>query len=518
MKKFLITFQEMIEEKAKSNKISTEIKERTAAAYLRLSDCEQEKCLEILLDVLQEYHLIVYFMSILLDSSKDRKVLHFLQQILQTKKYPLWARLNDMSNLQADLFIHPELYEEENEYKNLQMMYQSILDELKCACNKTLPYIPFDKRNKLIVVVIKTLLSPEHAPTKIFRHIHNCFKNMGYDVECFICYLKGNEGNWHIISNYNCFLEKTTGFDCMISDTKVTGYHLFLRSENFIEGLRHTVEMIWNKKPEFVMEIGEQTILAGLCDQFTTTVSMGCTKKMPVTTAPIIAALDRYSEEEKRRQKEILRNEQCVIETECNFLELNKEKHQISYTKKTFGLSENDFVIMIAGNRLDYEIDDTFIGIMNQIIDQNEHYVIACIGKCIKLEKRLKNDRIVFLGEQSHFREAIAVGDVFLNPPRQGGGSGGLFAILESVPVVTLGDCDVEISAGADFVCRDIRDMPLLIDRYYKDMEFRNRQKENCRKRAELLVSVDSEQNLRTLCDTVEQYALQTEQSGGDSK
>lgn len=515
MKNFLIAFQEMIEEKVQYDNISDEVVQRMTAEYLSLSDHERQRSLEILSDVLLEYPLIVYYISVLLNSSKDINVLHFLEKILQAKKYSLWKRLNDMSNLQSELFMYPELYKEETEYQNLQMMYQSILDELKSACGKTFSYIPYDKRNRTIVIVLKTLLSPEHAPTKIFRHIHNCFKNMGYEVACFICYLKGAEGNWRINYNYNSFLDKTANFNCMLKGTTITGYHLLLQSENFIDSLAHTVEMIRKLKPEFVMEIGDQTVLAGMCDTFTTVVSMSCTKNLPVTTAPIIAALDRYCEEEQRRQKEILRNGQCVIETPCNFLDLNEKKHEVTYTKKTFGLSEDDFVIILAGNRLDFEIDDAFIDMIHQILELDDHFVIACIGNCGQLEKRLKNERVVFWGEQSHFREAIAVGDVFLNPPRQGGGSGGLFAIMESVPVVTLGNCDVEISAGDDFVCEDIRDMPQLIERYYKDPDFRNIQKENCKKRGELLMGVDSEQNLRILCDAVEQYALRIEKPGG---
>lgn len=265
------------------------------------------------------------------------------------------------------------------------------------------------------------------------------------------------------------------------------------------------------------MEIGDHTVLADLCTESTTVVSMGCTKKLPITCAPVIASMITYTKEEKQMHKQILNSNQCVVELKCDIEQINAQKQREVYTKETFGLSDEDFVIIIAGNRLDDEIKDSFIHIIYHILEQNEHFVIAVIGDCVSLKSRMKHDRIYYWGSQIHFRETIGVGDVFLNPPRQGGGTGAIFAIFETVPVITLNDCDVQINVGSDFVCSDPDEVPACIYRYYSDTEFMERQKENCRKRAKILRDPDGGKSFQILCDKVKKAAQQDYQKENDS-
>ena len=99
MKLFLTVFQEMINEKVSDNKISEETLRRMAAEYKRLSSSEQAKSIQILQDVLQDYDLIVYYMSLLLKMTQDSKILFCLEKVLISDQYPLWDRMNDMSHV-----------------------------------------------------------------------------------------------------------------------------------------------------------------------------------------------------------------------------------------------------------------------------------------------------------------------------------------------------------------------------------------------------------------------------------
>lgn len=517
MKQFLSIFSEILGELDKQNTISSEKTDQMELKYKRLSDMEQDKSLEIICDLLQDnYDVKVYLLSTLLSLSNDKKVLRCLEDTLCAKENSLWFRLNDQQNMKAHLFRYPNLYDEKEEYLKLKKIYIDLLDEIQKKMKNNYPYIPYTEREKNIVIVVKVLLAAKHAPTRITRYVYNYFRKMGYHTECFVCCLDG-KGFWHVQYKSNNFINKTTGF-CYNIDEKnqIEGFNFQLHSDDYVENLNLAVGMIWNRKPEFVFEIGDETILAGLCNNFTTVVTMGCTKNLPVTNAPLIAAFVEYSGHDKQLHKCILHDKQSVISVECDFLELNETESKVQYLKQTFGFSKDDFVIIIAGNRLDYEVNGLFLKIIEQILERDKHFVIAFIGECQELKEKtvkINEERIRFLGGQDHFREAIGIGDLFLNPPRQGGGTGGLYAILEEVPVITLDNCDVEVNAGSDFVCGSIEEMPGLVYKYFSDAVFMEKQKENCRKRAKIMTGTGKKQSLLMLCDTVKEYALRTEQN-----
>ena len=88
---------------------------------------------------------------------------------------------------------------------------------------------------------------------------------------------------------------------------------------------------------------------------------------------------------------------------------------------------------------------------------------------------------------------------------------------MEEVPVITLGDCDVEQNSGKEFVCGSIEEMPKLVYQYYTDKEFMDRQKENCRKETMAKTNVDNEKELRKIHDAVKECADRWEEKRNDT-
>ncbi len=513
MKLFLTVFQEMINEKVSDNKISEETLRRMAAEYKRLSSSEQEKSIQILKDTLQDYGLIVYYMSALLKMTQDSKILFCLEKVLISDQYPLWDRMNDMSHMYAHLFLYPNLCEEKEEYRCIRNVYEHIVDEIQIKMKSVFSYIPYAERKKCVIIVLRVLLSNRHAPTKLARYIYDYYSSIGYQAECFVCYFAAEDGCWATRYVNNNFLDTTTFFNYKVNQTEIAGYNQVLHSADYIDELKKAVGLIWSKKPEFVFEIGGYTILPELCTGFTMVVSATCTKKLPATRAPLLVSFVAYSEEEQQAHRQMIGSGQRVLEVKCDISEISFQEEAELITREQFGVSDQDFVVVIAGNRLDAEVDDSFMQKIYQIVQMDEHFIIAVIGECSKLKQRMQHERILYWGDQSNFRSAVAIGDVFLNPPRQGGGTGALFAVLEEIPVITLDNCDVQINAGSDFVCAGTEEMPQLVYRYFSDRQFMEQQKINCRKRAQVLLHADSSQELHIVCEAVKEYALQKEQN-----
>lgn len=557
LKDFLLTFNEMLKELESDGKVKEDTIHKMAREYKKLSPDEKDRSLQIICEILNDqFALKIYFLSDLLVLLQDQRIikmivfefqklselewekklkavdeilngnisvkiyilsallkltgkkyiLDYISKAFCSKSYPLWEKINDIKLFHRYLFLNDGFYKENDEYRKYNDLYEFVLSEIQSEIKDTLPYIPYSKRSKSIVIVVSQLWTKNHAPTRYVRCIYNYLKNMGYQVKCVICFLAGDGGYWYGKSIYYNIKKDSGSYEYDLEGVKVEGYNFTLHAEEFIEELKEAVRYLWDNRPEFILEVGSQTILAGLCCDFTTIVSMNCTKDLPITNAPLIAVLDTDSKEQ-RAHNQIVKADQRIIEVTCNIQDIYEDYQLGAITRKDFGLLPEDFVILIAGNRLDDEINNSFLKVLEQILEMDERFAIVLIGSCPQLKRQIRKERIYFWGSQENFRGAISLGDVFLNPPRQGGGTGGLFAILEGVPVITLDDCDVQISVGEDFVCSNIEEMPKLIYRYYSDPDFMEQQKRNCRKRAKILTGIDSKKSFQRLCKAVKEYA-----------
>lgn len=512
-KVFLNIIQQMLKEMEENLEFSSQTLCSMKLAYQNLTEEERERSLHMVYEVFREnYEVAIYLFGVILQETRDKKAFFYVIRLLSSKEYSLWERLNDSYQFRMLLFTD-SLLKENEEYFNMKRVYEGFLNEIRQKTGCFYPVIPFQKREKKIVITVSQILNIYHAPTNYLARIFRCLEITGYDVECFVCHFPGTDGywNWGRRFTYQNIMQETGPFAYTLEDVKIKGYNLELHGSDYIETLHTAVAMIWEKKPEYVLEIGSETILAGLCREFTTTVTMGMTDALPITNAQLIVSWAKAFQKQKEIWGKFLEEEQTVVPMKFMVHKLGAEETRRKYQKKDFGIPEDAFVLIIAGNRLDYEIKDSFETVVFRMLEQDEHFVVAVIGECPALKQRfLKSkwkERFYFLGNQRDFRGAIGMGDLFINPPRQGGGTGGLFAMMEGVPVITLGDCDVAENSGEEFVCGSMEEMPKLVYRYYTDREFSDRQKENCRKEAMARTGIDNEKELWKLHEAVEKYA-----------
>lgn len=518
MKEFLSKFSELIGQLEKG-RIPEKNMEEMVQLYAGLTAEEKIKSIQILADVLKEnYRAFFWFMSMLLERAKSAEALRHIEELMLSEEIPLWERIGNMLQMRRVLFAQQITDDGELKYTNQNLIYESIMRELEEKMGCRYPYIPYCQREKKVVIVINQIINILHAPTRKMVNIYRFFKELGYEVEVYVADIESRGIYWYNVHEMNNFFDRTTEFDHEIDREKIHGFNLRMTMENYLYDLRGTVGKIWDESPEFVFELGNRTLVADLCRQFTTVVAMACSKEPTSTLAPIVARYFYYSEEEDLEYRKYVAPWQTVIDVkhvDQQAVKNEGEENRIRYKKEDFGISEDQFVIVIAGNRLDVEITEGFLKIIYRILDLNEKFVIAYFGKCKGTEKIVSGsgyeDRMYFLGEQKDFREALAMADVFLNPPRSGGGTGGFYAILENVPVITLANCDVESFTGEEFVCESVEEMPALVERYFTDSDFMELQKENCKKRSREKTEVDNLGNFQKLCDLVKTFTLEKE-------
>ncbi|WP_448206630.1 glycosyltransferase [Azospirillum sp. sgz302134] len=128
-------------------------------------------------------------------------------------------------------------------------------------------------------------------------------------------------------------------------------------------------------------------------------------------------------------------------------------------TRDDLGLSEDAFVGAVVGNRLDDEVDEAFLALLEEIIDRVPRAVVLFAGGVEALPGRVARSRhagaIRCLGFVDDIRGLLGLSDVFLNPPRSGGGGSAAHALADGVPPVSLGEGDVASVAGPSFTVPD---------------------------------------------------------------
>lgn len=485
-------------------------------SYDLLEEKQQENVLKIMEQSLKNLPdtILIYIWSTLLTVLRDERVIPFIEVLMNHETFTLWQRAELMHQLQRTIFTNGLAVDEKDEYRRNDSIYNSIMGKIQEKRKKTFPYIPLAKRQKKVVIVLNQLVGRQHAPTQIVLQTKEYLEAFDYEVKVYVGFMPNRncEIMWYKQCIWNNFMEQQGYFKCNVENGRIEGYNARIENDNFEKNLEDTAELIYREAPEWVLEVGEETFLADLCREFTTVVTRGCVKTIPVTNAPIIVLASDYTMEEESRYQNWLKPYQQFVEVKHsivgNTVVVEKEK------KENYGIQEDKFVILLVGNRLEQEVTEDFLKVIYTILEKNPNAVMAVIGNCEALKKRVAEAyrrRVYFLGYTEELQKTMTIGDLFLNPPRQGGGTGAMYAILQEIPVVTLDNCDVQVNVGKIFTCDSIEAMIRLVHQYCEDKEFMEKMKEECRRKTEEILTVDEKENYRRLCEFVETYTLEQE-------
>lgn len=459
----------------------------------------------------------VWLFSYLLQVLKTEKIQSVIEDIMWESKISVLEILNIIYQVDVFLFFTPLKSDEKFHYKYQVMIYRKQAERIWAMLDKEFSYIPYSKRNKKrVLLMCRTFLSEGHAPTAKIVNIYRYLELLGYEPYVLCTYMgkveKGYREQWYNSYAESSIFRNTGTFSVEYFGVHVDGGICYYSSQNFYEEITEVLMFINEYNPAFILDIGGDNIAACLSEKFTTVCSMACVKKPPLTTVSVIARYFQYSEGENRKYMECLDENQTVIDM-VHVDELSASVNQV-HKKSDYGIDENTFVILIAGNRLDREVSDEFLQVLNQVLERQDNAAIVFVGDCVELKKVLMQDRFAdkytFVGKVKDFKGIMSIGDLFLNPPRQGGGTGAYYAIAKGVPVLTLPNCDVA-QTGEQFTCEKLEDMAGIIDRYIHDENFMENQKKYCMERTNILYGVDNLGNIKKFIDTLETYILAKE-------
>lgn len=260
-----------------------------------------------------------------------------------------------------------------------------------------------------------------------------------------------------------------------------------------LAAINDMLHRIYSLQPELVYNIGGSSLVSDLCGLFTKTACFPCSTDIPVTMSEYLLVgrnLDKKDAERLGR----LEPYQKVIETVVNYDFMPGTK---SYERSLFDIPENSFVIGIVGNRLEIDLSEEIILVIDRIIAQQEVHFLM-IGSLLDInrikEKVARNENLHFAGELEQAVQAIKLCDVYLNPKRKGGGRSSFEALAQGVPVVTLKYGDVYYTCGDAFAVDTYADIPERVNRYILDKSYFELAKREAVERAGILSDLSGTQ------------------------
>ena len=368
-------------------------------------------------------------------------------------------------------------------------------------------YQPIEQRNaKRVVIVTEQLLRYEqHAPTKVILDMAYLLqKKMGYSV--LIMTFPSNISNmipiWYnaqrMLSledyNYSPIAREYKG-------ETFWGYQTGMESMNIRDySLALSYILEWN--PLFVYSFGAVNPVVDLLTRYTTVVAQSMSTKLPVSIAQILISL----EDEKKLS---LEDGQKIVKFNRKPVYFEKEKR--IHTRREYGLPENRFMCVIVGNRLETDVDEAFIEMINQLCIKMNNIAFVFIGKIGMKQEELKdkipNAQMYFVDYCDDLLGIYKIMDLYINPKRQGGGYSAAMAIAAGLPVVTCDYGDVAYHVGQDFVVPDYEKMKQEIICYASNSVYKkekiNQAKEHAKYMTEDSMYQVMEENMKRLIDEV---------------
>lgn len=490
--------------------------------YEKMDDKTQDASLDLLISNMElDKSENMIFLSFLFKSIRNEKMQYMIERVLLEENLPVLDDMVALYQLTSYLFNNPISQSREawiSHFRLQTAIHLKQVENVLGLLNLKLQYIPFEQRKKRVLLLCRVFMHEYHAPTAKIINISYWLQSLGYETYICCTYMgeleHERELQWFDINEENCVCQETGHYAVNYFGKKNRLYNINYTTENYKEETKKAVLWVRDYNPEFILDVGGENVFAGVCNQFTTVCTMGCVNKPVISAANIYVRYFECTENDEKYYEEGMRDNQVLFQMRhMDELYANAKK---SISREEYGIKENEFVILIAGNRLDTEVSPEFQNILTQILQEQSNTCIAFIGKCEKLEKLLKDnpyaERYHFLGFVLNFKEIMSIGDLFLNPPRQGGGTGAYYAIENEVPVLTLPHCDVA-QVGEQFVCETIDEMPQIVDRYIHDFAYVERMKKICRENSKTLVyDVDNIKNIRKFCQNIEAYIKEQEQ------
>lgn len=329
--------------------------------------------------------------------------------------------------------------------------------------------------NGPIIIVTSQFLSEDHAPTRrVLDYAYTLKKNLGIPVKII------NDSGLHLY--HLPYIENNTIFSYREKYTRQNKIPYkditfdFFQVKSPMPNLQEMENVIYSIKslrPRMVLNVGGSCLTSDLCRKFTKTVTINCSTSMPCSMGDCLVLCRKLRNTDNGRIKRLY-PWQYVVESVFNYIMPDDNSLQ-KYTREMFGIPEDAWLIVSAGNRMRLELDRNFMKMIDDVIDSlpNCHFLI--IGGMKENDKQhvtdglSHTDKIHFAGSIRNGSQAIRLGNIYIQPTRKGGGRAAFEALYYEIPVITTKYGDTWDVCGPQFEVNSYEEMAVRIKELWAD-------------------------------------------------
>jgi glycosyltransferase involved in cell wall biosynthesis len=237
-----------------------------------------------------------------------------------------------------------------------------------------------------------------------------------------------------------------------------------------VETLVYNIKML---SPRLVLNVGASCLTADLCRHFAKTASIPCAISIPTSMADYLV-LCRELRLADQQNLEAMQPWQKLIQSVYNYIMPDADTMS-SYCRRDFEIEEEDWLIVTVGNRMQEEMDDDFLAMVDNVLGElpDSHFLIigGIRDQSVIADKFVNRQRVHFAGAILDGSQAIRLADVYIHPTRKGGGRAAFEALYYGVPVITTKYGDTWDTCGKQFGVESYQEMKERLEGYYYDQE-----------------------------------------------
>lgn len=306
----------------------------------------------------------------------------------------------------------------------------------------------FEDNNRVVIMVYQ-FLNYGHAPTKLAIQYADDFLALGKEVLIVNCseHIGGQTGP-AFLGDIPNFLPELTGRNTI--DINNNRYDFFQASDepsprNFIE----SINVIEDFDPAIICTIGNKCITSEVFSRRAFCFMVPLLNDLPTTMNNYIFCSARipsksWDQMDKYGLRDLYMFNICKTKPMIN--------QNVHYSRSDFNLPEDKFIVMISGNRLQYELNSQNLSMLNAIVSHEKIHLFF-LGEISNIDDYF-NDYPAIKSNYTHEgynKEILALFDLcdlFVNLPRSGGGSTTYYAAQKNLPVL-----GISFGDGMSYVC-----------------------------------------------------------------
>ena len=326
----------------------------------------------------------------------------------------------------------------------LQILRQSLIQR----CTERLVKRKIDKIKK-VAIIMPSINGYPHAPTAMALDQARVLIDQEIQVALFTCHDTFIPDMQHFFGAGEKILRDIFNFVDWGSHC-LPGITLYQGSEQF-SVMRRWIDMLTHIKhfdPDLVMSIGFYSPLIASVYESRPTLALNVHSVAPLDKVDVW--LCASAEDAGKTHKQWGEDLSSGIGWHHPY-RIKRKQNMSKLSRQDLALSLSSVVLISIGFRLEDEISGAWALNMNQVLKSYPHIIWLLVGGAGKIPVALSQtptSQVKAMATQTDIAALFQCCDIYVNPPRIGGGFSVAEAMAEGLPVVTYNDSDGGVKVG----------------------------------------------------------------------